>query len=174
MASEDLKGLIQKLQKGDIAVFDDIYYQTKNIVYYTILGILKDPSLSEDIMQDTYLKALEKIHSYKPKASFTAWIVTIARNLALNEYNKMKKELKIDPQTDEYVFGTTKSNSESEMIVEELLDKLKDKEKEIVILHVIGDLKHKEIARLLDMPLGTVTWTYSEAIKKLKDEYESR
>ena len=174
MAARNLKDLVQQLQNGNMSVFDDIYYETKNIVFYTILSIIKDYSASEDLMQETYLKALEKIHTYKPKGSFKSWIVTVARNLALNEYKKRKRELMIDPQTDEYIFGSTQSNSEQQLIIEEMLKKLKDKEQEIVILHVIGDMKHKEIAKLLNMPLGTVTWTYSEAMKKLKSDYESR
>lgn len=174
MAAKDIKTLVKRLQNGDLTAFDEIYHQTKNIVFYTILSIIKDRNGSEDLMQETYLKALEKIHIYKFKGSFTSWIVTIARNLALNEYNKRKRELKIDPQTDEYIFGTSKDNTEQEMIMEELLDTLKDVEREIVLLHIVGDLKHREIAKILDIPLGTVTWTYSEAIKKLKNNYESR
>ena len=63
MADKDINELVKQLQNGNIEVFDDIYYQTKNIVYYSIFIILKDNQLSEDIMQDTYLRALEKIHS---------------------------------------------------------------------------------------------------------------
>lgn len=174
MTSKELNVLVKELQNGNMSVFDNIYYETKSIVYYTILSILKDSNISEDIMQETYLKALEKIHSYKPKASFKSWIVTIARNLALNEYNKRKRELNVDSQTDEYMFGSVENNSEKELIVKEILLKLKDTEREVVLLHVVGDLKHREISDLLGIPLGTVTWTYNQAIKKLKDELEKR
>ena len=92
MVKKDIKILIEKLKNGDMSVFDDIYYSTKDNVYYTILSIVKDASLSEDIMQETYLKTLEKIHSYKPSNSFNSWIITIARNLAINEYNRRKRE----------------------------------------------------------------------------------
>lgn len=174
MTSEELKALVRQLQDDNIEVFDSIYYETKNVVYYSILNILKDPSISEDIMQDTYLKMLEKIHTYKPRSDFKSWVVTIARNLAINEYNKRKREFKIDPQSDEYIFGSVDDNSEQKMIMEELLDKLKEQEREVVILHVIGDLKHREIASILNKPIGTITWMYKEAIKKIKNEYESR
>ena len=84
MTSKELNLLVKSLQNGNMTVFDSIYHETKGIVYYTILNILKDKSLSEDIMQDCYLKALEKIHSFKPTFSFKSWIVVSARNLALN------------------------------------------------------------------------------------------
>ena len=125
-------------------------------------------------MQETYLKALEKIHTYKPRSSFNSWIVTIARNLAINEYNRRKRELKIDPQENEIIFGTIDSMSEKELIVKEMLEYLNMEEREIIIMHVIGDMKHREIAEVLGKPIGTVTWKYNEAINKLKNKFESR
>lgn len=172
MVNKQLPKLVKQLQNGNMQVFDEIYLSTKDVVFYSIINILKDYSISEDIMQETYLKALEKIHSYKPRHSFLSWIVTIAKNMALNEYNKRKREFKIDPSTHEYVFGTTESNIEKEMIVKELLDILQDEEREIVILHVLGNMKHKEIASLLSKPLGTITWKFNEAINKLRKQTE--
>ena len=174
MIKKDIKILIQKLKNGDMAVFDDIYYATKDNVYYTILSIVKDASLSEDIMQETYLKALEKIHTYKPKHSFNSWIITIARNLAINEYNRRKRELTVDPTENEIIFGTIESLSEKELIIKEMLEYLNKEEREILIMHIIGDMKHREIAEVLGKPIGTISWKYNEAIKKLKHKYESR
>lgn len=171
MTSKELNALVKQLQKGNMSVFDAIYYETKSLVYYTILQILKDRSLAEDLMQDTYLKCIEKIHSFKATHSFKSWVVTIARNLALNEYNRRKRELRFDINDDEYIFGSVKSTSEQQLIIEEMLDSLKPEEQEIVVLHVVGDLKHREIAKLLNKPLGTITWIYNQAINKLKDNF---
>jgi len=171
MTPKELNNLVKKLQNGNMDVFDAIYYETKSLVYYTILNIVKDRSLAEDIMQDTYLKGLEKIHTFKATFSFKSWIVMIARNMAINEYNRRKRELSFDVNEDEYIFGTVESSSEKELIVKEMLEFLKPEEQEIVILHVIGDLKHREIAAMLKKPLGTVTWTYNQAIKKLQEHY---
>jgi RNA polymerase sigma-70 factor (ECF subfamily) len=57
------------------------------------------------------------------------------------------------------------------MIMQEIIETLKPDEREIVILHVVGDLKHREIAAIVGKPLGTVTWIYNQAISKLKKEY---
>lgn len=169
MVKRDINELVKQLQNGDIEAFDDIYYQTKNIVYYSIFIILKDYQLSEDIMQDTYLKAINKIHTYKRKAHFKSWLVTIAKNLAINEFNRRKRELLIDIGDHEYIFGCTASTSENEVLISQIFKILSDTEKEVVLLHVVGDLKHREIAALLNKPLGTVTWTYNQAIKKLRN-----
>lgn len=174
MVVKDIKILVKRLKNGDMSAFDDIYYNTKDNVYYSILSILKDKSLSEDIMQETYLRALEKIHSYKPRYSFNSWIITIARNLAINEFNRRKRELMIDPSENEIVFGTIESMSEKELLIKEMLEFLSEEEREIVIMHIIGDMRHREIAEVLGKPIGTITWKYNDAIKKLKNKYESR
>jgi RNA polymerase sigma-70 factor (ECF subfamily) len=175
VSNSDVKILVKQLQNGDMSVFDDIYYNTKDIVFYSILGILKDYSLSEDIMQDTYLKALSKIHSYKPTHSFKSWIVTIGKNLAINEFNRRKRETSIDIQTDEMFLGQTESRSENQILIEQIFKVLNDTEREIVLLHVIGDLKHREIAKMLNKPIGTITWSYKNSLEKLKKELkESR
>jgi len=171
LTGKELNNLIKRLQDGDMAVFDSIYYETNSLVFYTILSIVKDKSLAEDLMQDCYLKALQKIHSFKPRYSFKSWIVVIARNLAINEYNRRKKELSFDPSVDDYIFGVSESNSEKELLVKEMIENLDPIEREIVLLHVVGDLKHREIADIVKKPLGTVTWLYNKAIKKLKEEF---
>lgn len=171
MNSKELNKLVSELQNGDMTAFDMIYHETKSVVYYTILSILKDKSRSEDIMQDTYLKSLEKIHSFKPRYGFKSWIVTIARNLAINEYNKRKRELSYDPNVDEYIFGQQESTSEKELIVKEILDYLDESEREVVVMHVLGDMKHREIADVLKKPIGTITWIYNKAIKKAKEKF---
>ena len=130
MTPKELNNLVKKLQNGDMVVFDAIYYETKSLVYYTILQIVKDRSLAEDIMQDTYLKSLEKIHTFKPTYSFKSWIVMIARNLSINEFNRRKRELSFDISEDEYIFGSVESTSEKELIVKEMLEFLKPEELE--------------------------------------------
>lgn len=171
MTAKELNKLVKELQNGNMSVFDAIYYDTKSLVYYTILNIVKDSSLAEDILQETYLKALEKIHSFKPKFSFMSWLVVIARNLAINEYNKRKRELSFDPSVDEYIFGSIEASSEKELIVKEMLEFLNEEEREIVVMKIIGDMKHREIADVLGKPLGTVTWVYNEAIKRLQNQF---
>ncbi len=76
----------------------------------------------------------------------------------------------VDITENEYLMGSTPSTAENEILIKQIFTILSDIEKEIVILHSVGDLKHREIAKLLDKPLGTVTWTYNQAIKKLRSQ----
>lgn len=169
MANDPLLQHVKRLKDGQMDAFDEVYHQTKTSVYYTILGILKDPSLSEDIMQETYLKALDKIHQFKPKYLFVTWLTTIAKNLAINEYNRRKRELSMDTEEHDYMFSQS-SDAYNEAILRELMVHLTEDERLIILYHIVENYKFKDIAKMLDKPLGTVTWSYQNALKKLRDK----
>ncbi|MCK4552079.1 MAG: RNA polymerase sigma factor [Tenericutes bacterium] len=165
----NLEGYIRQLKSGDQKAFDMIYELTYRKIYFIALPILRDKALAEDIIQDTYLKFLEKLYQYKTKNSL-AYILTIARNLAINEYNKRKREFRVlDIETynfkyDEYI----EVSAENEELIKSALSILKDFEKNVFLLHVLENLKHREIALILQKPIGTITWTYQQAIKKMR------
>ncbi len=166
--NKQLDKAVKAFMKGDERAFNYIYEHTRVPVYYTILGILKDKSLAEDVMQDTYLKMIEQLPKYTPKHQFTAWIKTIARNQALNLYNRRAKEQMVDVNESDYLLEKVFSRSEDQYFLKELLATLPADEREIVIAHAVMEEKHKDIAKRLDMPLGTVLWKYRKALKALK------
>ncbi len=168
MAKDPLLQHVKRLQKGQMDAFDELYHQTKTSVYYTILAILKDPSLSEDIMQETYLKALEKIQQFKPNYLFVTWLTTIAKNMAINEYNRRKKEVSVDLDEQEYLLPSSPDDSYKEAMIREMMVHLSEDERMIVLYHIVENYKFKDIAKMLDKPLGTVTWSYQNALQKLR------
>ena len=92
----EMKEIIRQLKNNNLDMFDDFYNLTKNQVYMAIMPILKNRHKTEDIMQETYLRFLNNIGKYKENTNVVAFIVTIARNLALNLYNKVKREVNYD------------------------------------------------------------------------------
>lgn len=153
-------------QKNDYSKFDEFYEQTNRLVFFTIINIIKDQSLTEDLMQDTYMKFLKNIQTYDKSLNVAAYIATIARNTAINEFNKRKKEtlfcLDDSPEIPD------EENPNYELF--EYLKVLDSLEKEIVVQHIVNNLKFKEISKILEKPLGTILWIYNKAIKKMKEE----
>lgn len=163
---EDLNNILEKLKHGEIDYFDDLYDISKSPIYYTIISIIKDKSLAEDIMQDTYIKILNSVGSYKHGKNPLAWMITIARNQAINAYNRRKKEVLIGNEQFDYY-----SNSEYDQntpLIDSMNDVLDSYQQQLITLHVINELSHKEIAKILKKPLGTILWQYNQAIKKFK------
>ncbi|MDI6453751.1 RNA polymerase sigma factor [Peloplasma aerotolerans] len=162
---DQIHAIIEELKKRNYQSFDTFYNLTKNQVFYAIINIVKDQDLAEDIMQDTYVKFLEKIEQYKSGSNPYAYLSTIARNLAINTYNREKRVINSQEIVESIPSPEEETDQED---IFKILDLLEDVEKEVVTLHIINDLKFREIADTIDKPLGTVLWIYNKAIKKLR------
>jgi len=161
---------IAALKQKDEKAFEYIYNSTKASVYSIILSIIKDRSLAEDVMQETYIKMLSYINKYKIGTNFRNWLLTIARNTALDYYRKRKNEILVDISENEFLLPHKESNTVEKLQAEELLNVLTIEEREIVMLRIVDNIKHKDISIIVNKPLGTVLWIYNKAIKKMKKE----
>ena len=172
---DKLTKAIKRLKKGDMKAFDIIYDETRKKVFFTILDILKDRDISDDIMQDTYITVVNKIDQYNSEYDAKNWIITIAKNLAINEYNKRKKVVYVDYTENEQLAGGVEDDIEVDTPLFDLAKSLlKEDEFKILCLIIVKDYKRREVSELLNIPIGTVTWKFNEAIKKVKEEYERR
>lgn len=163
----DYKGLVEKIKQKDERAFEAIYHDTKYVIYSMIISIVNNRFLAEDIMQDVYIKMVEKINYYNPKYKFINWLITIAKNESIDYLRKKKEILLDDDKLDHFSdHQPTKNNVD----VDKYLKVLNEEEKQVVLLKIIKDLKHREIAEILDKPLGTVIWIYNKAIKKMQKE----
>src|SRR5690554_7047163 len=97
----NLNEAIEKLKQKDELAFEFIYKQTSSSVYAIIINIVKDHNKTEDLMQDTYIKMIKSINSYNNKYNFKTWLITIARNTAIDNYRKTKKEQRSEEHTSE-------------------------------------------------------------------------
>lgn len=166
MTPQELEKYVSSYICGNKEAFDTIYLETQKNVYLSIYTIIKNREVINDLMQDTYMKAIDNIDKYKPNTNFNSWICTIARNITINYYNKYKKETIIS-EDEEYLLKEERSSS----LINDALDILKDeKEKEIFFLHIVLKTKFKDIATQLDIPLSTVFYIYKTAINKIKKE----
>lgn len=160
-----LDSAIDAMKLGDEKAFEFVYNETKRAVFYCAFSILKDKGLAEDIMQNTYIKVKQYCYSYQKGTKPMAWITTIARNLSINEHNKRKREVCTDfleNSHGEY------SLSDNKLVLQAAFEHLKERERQLVIMHVLGGLKHRELAEIFSMPLGTVLFKYNLALKKLR------
>lgn len=161
-----LDEIIDELRVCNYDNFNEFYNNTKKTVFFSIAAIVSDKNIIDDLMQDTYVKFLENIDKYQTNTNITAYLSTMAHNIAINYFNREKRLVH-----DERIFDYIPSNKNEVYDDIEVLDILKgldDISKEIVILHVINDLKFKDIAGIVDKPLGTVLWIYNKAMKFLK------
>ncbi|MDD3191952.1 MAG: sigma-70 family RNA polymerase sigma factor [Bacilli bacterium] len=169
-----LENSLQALKKGKMNHFDIVYEETYRMIYYTIYQIIKDKARSEDIMQDVFMKMLEKIDSYQQNTSPRAWLVTIARNMALNEFNKQKREVLVDVESIDLIQDES-MNKDTPLI--DLAMKTLNEEEFLIVMLCVGENKtRREVAEITNLSISGVTWKLDQALTKLRkkvkeDEY---
>lgn len=160
---------LRKICKGNKDAIGEIYDLTKNGVYGYILSILKNPDDAEDIMQDTYLKICNSADMYNAQGKPMAWIFTIARNLCLMKLRRGSRQVDLPDFEWEQLEGKNHTiSTEDRMVLDAAFSQISSEESQIIMMHIISGLKHREIADILDMPLATVLSKYNRALKKLK------
>ncbi len=166
--------LISRIADGDKEAFEKLFLLYRTKVFRVALAILKDPFLAEDVMQETALRIHETAKTYQFKNSEREWIMTIARNIAIDTLRKRQKEIVQGEITigNETTAAETDSNINDGFL--QLIEPLSETDKQIVSLHLIGELKHREIAHILNMNVATVKKRYERAIKKIAQEMEEK
>ena len=163
MGARDLNALLMRISQGDNAAFEELYVQTRRGVYSFLYSYFHNTADTEDAMQTTYLHVKRGISSYRSGTNARAWLLQIAKNVALNELKKKKREI----PTEDVELGAGEYTGTN--TVTDFMEKvLSEEEQRIVTLHVLWKYKHREIGELLGCPTGTVTSKYKRAIEKLK------
>lgn len=168
-----LEQLMAGLAAGDRESLAQLYHRTRAAVYGLALSILGSGHDAEDVTQDTYVTAWEKCHLYRPQGTPMAWLLTITRNLARMKLRDRGRTQDLGEEQWHAIPAQAPSvTPEDRAVLEAALSILSDQERQIVVLHAASGLKHREIAKLLELPLPTVLSKYRRALSKLKTKLE--
>lgn len=160
------------MAEGDRNAFMELYRQTSSAVYGFALSILRNKHDAEDVMHDAYIRAYTGAVSYKPMGKPLSWLLTIVRNLC---YSKIRAgKVCEDLSQYENLAGTFEDDSIDRVVLEQALKLLDTDERQIVILHALTGLKHREIAEIIGAPVGTVLSKYNRALRKLRKELDGK
>lgn len=167
--SKVLENLLSSIAAGDKTALAEFYEITKTPVYGFVISIMKNKVEAEDIFQDVYVKIYENANTYKQKGKPMAWVFTIAKNLCYMRFRRQKDIVNLEDIQELWVEN---ENVEDRIILEKAFTVITDEERQIIFLHVLSGMKHREIAKILDMPIATVLSKYHRAMKKLRKELE--
>ncbi len=166
--SNSLIDLLIHIQNDELDYFDEFFELTKKPVFNLIYSYLRNTDEAEDILQETYIKMLKYKKRIKRDGNILSYLLQIAKTLSLNY---IKKNNKYDYLENVDVIPEEKKetkNIEDSPIIRTMREVLKDSEYQIVILHIVNEMTHKEIAEFLGKPIGTITWAYNNAINKIR------
>ncbi len=170
--------LMKRVQKGDMVAFNDIVDRYKDRLKNVIFRMLKSDEEAEDIVQETFVRVFQHRDSFDFRHCFSTWIYTIALNLARNELRK-RKRFKFydifDMQGKENEISTEMDvPSNLPKAIEKAMETLPEKYKTAFVLRDIEELPYDEVAKIMNIPLGTVKSRVNRARAMLRDKLRPR
>lgn len=183
MTEACFEACMERMKQGDREALREIYQAYIAFIYSIVFEKLKNKENAEDITSDFFIRLWEKAALYKPGNGHRGWMATIARNMAVDFLRKNSREELADQLHSEEtepsgravarkVYRETESPVERDaigsIVWKEALLSLKEQEREILNLKIMGGMTFREIASITGLPIGTVTWKYREIMKKLR------
>ena len=184
MEKEDDVQLIRKILSGDDEAFNALVQKYEKSVHTLVWRKIGDFHYAEEITQDTFLQAYEKLSTLKDPSQFAGWLYAIVNRLCIGWMRKQKPAMQplddtsvkaIDNLTYERYVSEQRESEAIERryeIVEELLGKLPESEREVMTLYYLGEMPTKEIGELLDVPVNTIVSRLHRARKRLQADQE--
>jgi RNA polymerase sigma-70 factor (ECF subfamily) len=177
---DDEKTLIRKCQRGAKEPFRFLVEKYKMKAYFFALSIVGNQEDALDLSQEAFIKAYRSIKFFKTNFKFKVWFFRILRNHCIDFLRKKKRqrEYSLEEKKEQHGTEIVDPSPNPAMLLErnglrqklwEEINKLKGLEREIVIYKDLHGMSYEEIARILDIPKGTVASTLHKARRKLKD-----
>ncbi len=182
--NEKIALLVTEIQNGNERAFDELYKLTNQRAYYVALEFVKKDEDAQDILQESYIKALSKIKELGKPESFQSWLNQIVANKS-KDFLKKKKPMLFEAEENEVYevlpdedtsFSPEESLDQNELqrTVMEVLDELNEEKRACVLMMYFEELSVSEIAETLEIPEGTVKTRLFSARKDLKEKFSRR
>lgn len=165
--------LVDLARRGDNAAFEVLVRRYMRPAYAIALGVVKEPADAEDVCQDAFIRALERLDDCEP-ARFGAWLLRIVRNRAhsVRRYLGVREASPLDTVSAASRAPGPLRDAERSQLRHELkvaLAELIEVQRQVVLLHDLEGWKHREIGELLELPEGTVRAHLFHARRALRD-----
>lgn len=163
--------LMLQVAEGDLDKMSILFDRYNEWIFNFFYQMLEDPAICEDLLQNTFYKAIKYRKSYKG-GKFTSWIFQIARNLGKNHFEKFSKQKEYDLDTIENLADI--SGSEEDTRAEEIarlkqvLQKLPVKDRELLIMNRMQEMNYSQIALIVNSNEAAVKMRVHRALKKLR------
>lgn len=186
LTEESDEVLMLSFKDGNEQAFEELVLRYKKRLFNYIHKYINDLERSEEITQEVFIRVYRSRERYKIKAKFSTYIYRIALNLAFNEVRNRNRR-KTDPQDefdDKIIDTSTRSNEyqtpeeiyekkEVKQIVQDEINNLSDKYRDVIILCDLEGMSYKETAEVLKISIGTVQSRLSRGRVRLKQRLEN-
>ena len=165
---------IRRIQDGEKDGLKEIYEAYVGLIYSVVYDMTRQREDAQDITSEFFIRLWDKADTYQFGGKHKAWLITIARNMTIDFLRKQKRELPVEEILPEE--EAQKEDFADEVVgnlsMKEALKLLKPAEQEVLDLKILGGFTFQEIAKVLQKPMGTVSWLYRRGIKKLQQHHK--
>ena len=178
------QALVKQYLQGNEACLEMLINRHKDRLFTTIILIVKDSYIAEDLFQETFIKIIRNLKrgKYNEEGKFLPWAIRIARNMAIDYFRKMKRMPTVTNSDGEDVFRKIKIavdnreeqliRTEKENIVRKVIDQLPEEQRQVLILRHYGDLSFKEIADMTGVSINTALGRMRYALNNMRKMME--
>lgn len=169
--------LVGNAQRGDRRAFSELVKRHQRGLLRLSLRFMKDMDAAEDVVQESFIKAYEKLGGFEGRASFKSWLYQIAVNTARNKIRENRHDM-TDIENVHLAVDAVAETSLVQGAVADLLqtevEKLPFRQRTALVLRVYEDLSFAEIAQVMECPYDTAKANYRHALMKLRTVFEKK
>jgi len=154
MSLEEELALVARAKAGEKEAMGILWSSITPKLYGYLVNVLREKSLAEDILQETWLKAISALPSFRPRgARFSAWLFAIAKNECRQYWRSHHQNIILEDGEEETIpdHAAAPAVMQEKLLLDNVLEKLSKTDREILRLRYISDLSFKEIARVLEL-----------------------
>ncbi|HEV3483759.1 MAG TPA: RNA polymerase sigma factor [Vicinamibacterales bacterium] len=181
--------LVRRAQAGDTPAFEELVARNRRAVFRAALAALGNASEADEVAQEAFVAAYQKLGSFRGEAAFRTWLLSIAWRKAIDRRKSLTRWFRLtstprdaDEHTEDLVERIASQDrsqedalarDELQVQLRRLIATLPVKLRQTLLLAGSGDYSYEQIAAMLDTPVGTVKWRVSEAKRVLKKKLEA-
>ncbi len=155
--TDDIRWVTQVALFGDKSAFDKLTCKYQSPIRRFFLNLTSgDGQLSDDLAQETFIKAYLNINAFKGISGFSTWLYRIAYNVFYDSVRAQKHYADIEEQVIDSQYQTHNEFSAEKLDIYKALKLLRKEEQSAVLLFYMEDKTHNEIAKIMNCPLGTI------------------
>ncbi|MCP5535033.1 MAG: sigma-70 family RNA polymerase sigma factor [Akkermansiaceae bacterium] len=179
LSDEELVQLCQDQLPHDLAAYRELVKRYEGLVYNLCMKFLGSREDAEEVAQDSLLQVFHKIHQFQGRAAFKTWLYKIVHNYCRNRISRIIRKREVQEAYEEHAKEDLPvasfegaDSSEKSARIQEALNKLKPKEKEIIVYKFISGMTLQEISDVTGIGVSAAKMRYYRALESFKEAYE--
>jgi RNA polymerase sigma-70 factor (ECF subfamily) len=169
--------LVEAARIGDRAAFEQLYRRHRDRIYGLLWRLAAgDAALAEDLLQEAFVRAWQKLDSFRGESRFATWLHRLSANVALSDrrlrLRRVGREVALEDKVERIIAGDRDVPAAHQLDLEAAIARLPERARAVLVLYDIEGYSHAEIAELTGMAIGSSKAQLHRARRLVREELE--